>query len=257
MALSVPPPILSQEGSPATQFGAEKPFDLLCGPVVFDDGTLLTPENALQFGFLIYREILGGTTQVWDENSGTWKPENPPPELQSLFAMDGKWKSILVAIGAKDKASPSGQPKFATDRITQFPRYSAKCFFKGRDAAKTEQSGESSRSQSVEILALGEKDRAGLTITPAPPKPLSEATHISLFLKDASLTERGRVLIEEQSGGFVIELKANGASMKMSQQGEILLSPAAGQKVKINGDLSLTGTLSINGLLFVNGTHVP
>jgi hypothetical protein len=256
MALSVPIPILSQEDSSGNEFLAAKPFNLSCGPVLFADGTLLTPENVLEFAFLIYRETQAGTIEAWKEETGTWTSQLPPPNPQSLFSADGQWQSILIGIGQQDKAS--GQPKFATDHTTHYPKYSAKCFFKGRNSSKTEESGESVGSQSVEIIAVGETDRAGLSITP---EPAQQATHISLFLKDASLSERGRILIEEQSSGFVVELKANNASVKITGQGGIVLTPAAGAALQLGGDLTVTGNLSLNGNLsvvgLVNGTTIP
>ena len=245
MPLSVPFPILQQDGAIGPIFVAEKPFNLLCGPVSFADGTPLAVENALQFTFLIYRQNLGGTIEAWDEKAGTWVPEIPPPEPQPLFPSDGKWKTILVAIGQKDKASPIGADKFASDPATGFPKYSAKCFFKGRDTAKVEHGGTSARSQSIEILQTGVRDRAGLAITPA---PADQAKHISLFVKDAALVERGTILIEQGSGGFVIELKVSGASVKLNEQGGILLTPATGQEVRVTGDLAVAGVVRVNGL---------
>ncbi|MFQ5857422.1 MAG: hypothetical protein ACE5LU_17590 [Anaerolineae bacterium] len=244
MALIVPPPTLSQEGATGNRFVAEKPIQLSCGPVTFPDGASLIPENAVEFGFLLYREEAGGTTKVWDEEAQSWLPESASPDPQSLFYRDDKWQSILVAIGQKDKAN---QDKFGTNRLTGFPKYSARCFFRGKDVQGIEHIGASPKSQAVEVLGFGERDRAGLAIEPKDKDP-SEATRIYLFLRDASLTERGRIVIREQGGAFRIELVVNGTRLALTSGGDIVLSPSPGHVVRVEGDVLVNGNLTAHNV---------
>lgn len=243
MSLSVPQPMLSQKGAIGNRLVAEKPIDLSCGPVSFPDWTILTPENAVLFGFLVYRERPGGITEVWDEKARSWIPDNALPDYQPLFPSDRNWKSILVAIGQKDHTD---QVKFGTNRLIGFPRYFIRCFFKGKDALGSEHVGHSPPSQFVEILGIGEQDRAGLAIEPKSP---AEARQISLFLKDSVLAERGKIVIREDGGGFLIELQVNGARLEMSKDGGIVLFPAPGQRVRVEGDLSVNGAIMVSGTL--------
>ncbi len=244
MVLTVPQPQLSQEEATANQFAGEKPIILTCEPVTFPDGTLLVTENAVEFGFLLYRILLGGRVEVWDEKKLDWLPESASlPERQTLFRQNDRWQSILIAIGQKDRA---GKPKFI-ERSSGFPKYFVRCFFRGRDAQGMEHVGESPRSLSVEIFGLGERDRAGLKMAPeSPPK----AKEIRLFLKDSALIqEQGKVVIREDTGsGIVVELIANGAKITLERNGEISLTPASGQVVRVKGDLRVEGT--INGAGF-------
>ena len=80
------------------------------------------------------------------------------------------------------------------------------------------------------------------------PNDPSSATEIYLFLKDNSLIERGRVVISQDSAGFHVQLIAGGASVVLSDTGEIVLNPANGQAVQVNGDISVSGHVLIDGV---------
>ncbi len=244
MVLTVPQPQLSQEDATANQFAGEKPIALTCEPVTFPDGTRLVAENAVEFGFLLYRLLLGGKVEVWDEKELDWLPESGTlPEKQTLFRQNDRWQSILVAIGQKDRAE---RDKFIK-RSSGFPKYFVRCFFRGKDAQGVEHIGESPRSLSVEIFGLGERDRAGLKMDSESP---TEAREIRLFLKDRALIqEQGKVVIREDAGGgIVVELIANGAKVTLERNGEITLTPASGRVVRVKGDLRVDG--NINGAIF-------
>jgi len=243
MPLTIPQPTLSSPGVTGNVFGAEKPINLVCGPVTLPDGATLGPATATHFGFQLFREIGPGATEVWDEKDHTWAPLVPSLEDQPLFPEGTLWKAILVAVGQKDKA---GNDKFATDRVTGFPRYFARCGFRARDPGGTEHAGASPRSAAVSVLALGDRDRAGLAINP---KSLPDATEVRIFLKDALGGERGTVAIRESGGGFVVELAASGGSVRLTSQGEIVLAPASGRGVRIEGDLAVSGAIRVAGTL--------
>jgi len=240
MPLTVPAPTLAQKEVSGNTFFAEKPIDLSCGPVTFADSSPLTAANAVKFGFILFREGAAPIPEAWDENGKSWVAGNPEP--QSLFFQDGSWRSLLVAIGQKDS---NGQDKLYTNRATGLPKYFVRCFFQGRDASGLEQSGESPKSQSIEVLGVGEQNRAGLAISPSDPV---KATEISLFLKDTSLSDRGSIVIRQDPGGFLIELSVSGAKVTLGTDGRIVLSPAAGRGVQIQGDLAVQGNVLVNGI---------
>lgn len=241
MALTVPEPTLSSPGVIGTVLGAEKPIDLLCGPVTLPDGKALGPTTATHFGYLLFRETAPGQVEVWDEKNQIWSSPATPVEEQQLFPEEPMWRSILVAVGQKDSA---GVDKFGTNALTGFPRYFARCAFRGRDALGVEHAGLSPRSAAVGVLAMGERDRAGLLATPM---PLAEAKEIRLFLKDGFGAERGAVTVRAAFGGFVVELIASGAMLRLTAEGEILLAPATGRDVRIEGDLEVGGVIRVGG----------
>jgi hypothetical protein len=241
MGLTVPEPTLSSPGVIGAVLVSEKPINLLCGPVTLPDGKALGPTTATRFGYLLFREVAPGLVEVWDEKNTIWSPPATPVDEQQLFPEEPMWKSILVAVGQKDAA---GQDKFGTNTLTGFPRYFARCQFRGRDAQGAEHAGTSPRSAPVQVLAMGEGDHAGLV---AKPMPLAKAEQIYLFLKDGSGAERGTVKIRAAFGGFVVELMASGAMLRLTADGDILLAPASGRDVRIAGDLEVGGVIRVGG----------
>ncbi|MGH7491695.1 MAG: hypothetical protein ACREOO_04815 [bacterium] len=245
MPLLVPIPTLNQKDVRGNLFAGEKPIDLACDQVRFPDGTALTPLNATAFGFLLYRENAGGGIEVWDENEKKWIPESTLPEPQPLIPSDGKWQSLLLAIGQKDHTDVD---KFGTDLITHFPKYFVRCSFRGKDAQEIEQSGVSAPSQRVEVFGFGKRNRAGLTITP---EPATAANQIGLFLKDGGLVTRGEIRIRETGGDFLLELLANGTSVTLTSSGGISLRPALGQMVRVEGVLAVSERIEVNGVTLI------
>jgi hypothetical protein len=246
MALVVPIPQLQQNGSSSPVFVSEKMITLSCSPVLFEDGNSLTTLNSLKSTYLVYRQDLGGSQEVWDDQKKVWTSPSPSITPQSLFWNDKAkaWQAIIVAIGNNDNA---GNPTFATFRATGFPKYLAQCFFSGKDSTGKQQDGQSPSSLPVAILASGQNYVAGLTMDPQPPDPTS-AKDIYLFLKDNSFTTRGQILISQDSAGFHVQLTAGGASVVLSDNGEIVLSPSNSQAVQVNGDIAVSGHLFIAGI---------
>lgn len=245
MTLTVATPTVEVDGVTGNVFAAASPITLSCAPVAFDDGRPLTPESAITFGYRLYRRLPGGAEQVWDEENRQWLPQSAPVAPQSLFYRDDLWQTILVAIGQQDA---SEAPKLQTDFVSRFPKYFARCFFSGTDAAGVLHEGQSGASPDFEVLALGQRDRAGLATVP---KDVDEATEIYLFLKDNALSERGVVRIYRDGSGYAIHLDVSGARITLDRQGDITLRPASGRTVRIEGNAT------VDGDLFVAGTLTP
>jgi hypothetical protein len=246
MALVVPIPQLQQAKNSSSALVSEKMIALSCSPVLFPDGTSLTARNSLNSTYLMYRQDLGGSQEVWDNHGKVWTAPSPAVTPQSLFWNDKaqSWQAIIVAMGNADNA---GNPTFATDPTTGFPKYVAQCFFSGKDSTGTQQDGQSPFSLAVTILAPGQNNVAGLTMDPQPPDPTS-AKDIYLFLKDSTFTTQGQILISQDSAGFHVQLIAGGASVVVSNTGEIVLSPANSQTVRVNGDIAVSGKVLIAGI---------
>ena len=244
MALVVPAPQFLQDKVPTLAPVSEKPITLSCSPPTFPDGTSLTGLNAATFTFLLYRLIVSGTQQVWDDQNKAWTAPSAAIAPLKLFwnDKDQLWQSIIVAMGNVDS---SGQPTFATDPATGFPKYMAQCFFSAKDSTGTLQSGQSPLSAPVSVIPPGQGNVAGLSMDPNDPKTANE---IEIFLKDSSFIEQGRVVIFSDSAGFHVQLSAGGAKVLLSDSGEIVLTPSNSQKVQVNGDIAVSGQVWIKGI---------
>lgn len=245
MALTVPIPQLQQDGNISSLLVSEKPITLSSGAVTFGDGTPLTFLSQPTATYLIYRLLPGGVQQVLDAQGKTWTTLGPQVAPQKLFWDDKqkRWQGLIVAMGNKDSA---GNDTFGTNPVTGFPKYAAQCSFTGTDSNGTQQSGQSSLSAPVEILAPGQNNLAGLTMEPQPPDPTT-AQQIRIFLKNAALLEQGQVIIFQDSSGFHVQLVAGGSMVLLSGSGEIVLSPSNSKPVQVNGDMRVSGNLFVGG----------
>ena|ERR1700756_1135618 len=249
MALLVPIPKLQQDGNTSSVLVSEKPIRLTCSPVTFLDGTNLSVLNQPKATFLIYRFLPGGIQEVLDVSGKTWTTPSPSVAPQNLFWDDKakSWQAVIVGIGNQDNSTPPNNI-FETDALTGFPKYVAQCFFTGVDSAGVLQSGQSLLSAPVIILAPGQNNLAGLSMDPNDP---TKATDIYLFLKDNAFIEQGRIVISQDSAGFHVQLIAGGASVVLSNSGQIVLSPSNSQPVQVNGDISVSGRVLIGGVQVV------
>jgi hypothetical protein len=249
MSLLVSIPKLQQDGNASSVLVSEKPIKLSCSPVTFPDGTNLSVLNQPKATFLIYRSLPGGIQQVFDVPGKAWTIPGPSVAPQNLFWDDisKSWQAVVVAIGNQDNSTPPNNI-FETNPLTGFPKYAAQCFFTGVDSAGVLQSGQSLLSGPITILAPGQNNLAGLSMDPNDP---TQATDIYLFLKDSSYIEQGKVVISQDSAGFHVQLMAGGASVVLSNSGQIVLSPSNSQPVKVNGDISVSGRVLIGGVQVV------
>lgn len=252
MVLTIPRPQLNQEDAIGNQLAGEQPIALTCEPVTFPDGTLLDEKNALAFGFLLYRK-LGSVTEVWDEPLRQWiTVATQLPEYQTLFRQNNQWQTLLIAIGQEDQDKKA---KFAYQTRYQ---YQVRCYFRGQDAEGLEHEGISPASPAYQILAPGERDRAGLKLRPESPQ---NAEEIRLFLKNEALTnEQGKVVIRQAGRSVVVELIGNqielvagGAKVTLQSDGDIILDPAPGREVNIPGSLWVASNMRVEGDLQVTG----
>jgi hypothetical protein len=237
MPLNITIPELKVEGVAVARLDADKPIDLVCSSVTFSDGTSLSPETSKESGYRLFRKSANGATSVWNEDEKEWVSPDAMPKLAPLAFMETKWQTKIVAIGQKDKSQAD---KYATG-TNGYPRYFVRCYFRGIDVNKTEHEGVSTPSQPVEIYQPGDSYRAGLDMSPRQP---ASAEAIWIYLKDSALTERGRISIEKHSPGFEIRLAANGAVFRLTESGDIVMTPTPGGSVRIDSNVQVTGFIS-------------
>lgn len=192
--------------------------------------------NAQTFGYRLTR-AMGTVKQVWDEEAKAWVADTPGVKPQPLFFKDNAWQTVIVATGQKDGA---GYDKFDLTLT-----YAARCYFEGRDATGTSQNGTSMPSAPFRLVRSADKNRAGLAISPETP---TEATDLKIFLKNAGLVELGKIELVADLSGFRILIMGNGAQVQLAPNGEIVLQPASGQQVRVEGNLTVNGTVTVNGI---------
>ena len=250
MPLTIPAPTIEQDGATPPRYAADQPMNIACGPVALPDGGELTPANAKAFGYRLYRYGPGGAS-VWDETAKAWvdATQSPAPDAQELFHQDGKWRAVLLAIGQKDAA---GDDKLASDASGE-PHYLVRCAFAGSDAAGEEHAGESPDGPPIQVVPPGKDMRVGLELDPEKPKL---ATSIKLFLRDAALVEQASVSLRIEGGSVIAELAAGSARARLTSDGDIVLTPAAGRFVRVDGALAVDGPATVRDGLDANGSVI-
>ena len=240
MALTVAQPTLSQPEAEGHRLMASKPIDLACPAPVTPDGAPLPIERAEAFAFRLFRNAAAGE-EVWDPEGKRWLAGTERPAAEPLFPTDAGWAGLLVAIGQKDAA---GAERMASDSDSGLPTYFVRCAFAGRDNAGISHAGESPPSPAVAVVAVADENRAGLAMEPDDP---AAARELRVFLRDTpGGTERGRLIIRE-NGGIECVLEAGGATVTLQSDGDIVLSPAAARRVRIDGPLRVEGTIRATG----------
>jgi hypothetical protein len=239
MSLTVAQPTIAQDGATGAVLSGAKPITLTCPAVTFADGSAVEPQQATRSAYVLYRQPAGSLLQAWDSVAKTWRGADPAPAGDTLFQQDGAWKGIVVPIGQKDAA---GNPVFDPAASAA---YSFACFFDATDAAGTAQTGASPRSGTFTVAEPGQDHRGGIAISPDDP---AQATRVELFLRDASLADRATVVLDTDSSGWSITLTAAGAVVELTRGG-IALTPAAGNTVRVNGELEVAGSFSLNGVV--------
>jgi hypothetical protein len=225
-------------GKPAAAPQIEQPVEVKLAALHYPDGTQATDADAQVVGAYVYRVISGGE-QLWNEKEQSWTdvPGDPsalPPLALTYKAGDPlPWQGMLVAIGMKDK---DGNDRFATASGGE-PSYRLRAYarFKRDDG---DYAGLSVPSDAVSFVSAADTQRFKVDMQPDP----DTAQEVTLVLKNASLAKAGYVKISTTAGQIVEigNLDASGAPLALVQlaaDGSILLQPAAGKKIVLQGDL--------------------
>jgi hypothetical protein len=232
MALTVSKPEVSVEGISGYQFVAEKPIRVSCTSVSFPDGSALSPEQAQQFGFRLYRRLETGVDEAWSETDKSWMPAAAAPRPEPLAFIENTWQTVLAPMGLQDD---TGRDKFSTDPTSGFPKYFVRCFFSATDTAGQCHDGISPFGNEFTVSPAGALNRAGLATVPM---AITQATEIRIFLKDAArISERGVIAIRQSGGDFEIDLTVGAARVRMTGAGGI----------ELDGEVSIQGSLKVNG----------
>ena len=234
--LNAMPPVLAYEGRDTGVAALEKPIDVMVGPITFD-GETLGPDRLATFAYFVYRRAAPGAAyDIWDDETSSWSSEldasvtRKPTQLAYQPENLGEpWKGVIVGAGGKDV---QGAPQF-TKAVGGYPLYSVRAFFETTDG-----SGVALTGGSENFSFVGGSDKNLMVLGPGEDEQLDEATEARLLLKNTSLQTIGGLLIERDAPGASVTLdNASGASIVLHPDGRIEITPAAGQRLVVAGDL--------------------
>jgi hypothetical protein len=236
IALPLPQPQLGWK--PAGPPQLEHPVEARLPALAYPDGVEALEKDAVRVGAYVYRLDAAGE-RVWDESSQRWI--EPPADLAALQPLPFiykagdalPWQGTLVAIGMEDKDQ---QPRFAkaaggapTYRLRAYARFK-------REGAEYE--GLGAPSAPLAFVSGLENQPFTIEMLPDPQAP----QRVSIKLKNAALAPAGYLEIRA-AGGQEVEIancSASGAKLAevlLAADGSIRLTPAAGRKIVLAGDL--------------------
>jgi hypothetical protein len=246
--LIVPIPTWKAGDPPSPLASLEKPVEVLGGPVTFANGQAFTAENLGKAGYFVFRQVLAGAVEeIWNESGKRWQAFIPG-DLASLepaaFAPQPgaplTWKATLVAAGQQDAQKHA---KFAK-AAPAFPRYTLRAYFAsmvgpaaaaplGAEAAVV--SGLSAPSLPLRFTSIQDAAQAGLRM-PEGQTP-ETAEEVRYFLRVNGM-DAGWVLLQHSGAGALVEVgNSAGARVRLLPTGDIVLQPAAGRRLFVEGAL--------------------
>lgn len=234
--LTAMPPVLAYEGRDTGIAALEKPIDVLVGRVTLD-GEVLGPDRLATFAYFVYRRVAPGAAyDIWNEATSGWSSEldtsvtrKPTQLAYQPEDTDEQWKGVIVGAGGRDAG---GAPQF-TKAVGGYPLYSVRAIFETADRSDVLLT-----AGSENFAFVAGSDRDLMVLGPGDDEELDEATEARLLLKNTSLQVIGGLLIERDSPGASVTLdNAAGAFIVLHPDGRIELTPAAGQRVVVTGDL--------------------
>jgi hypothetical protein len=231
--LVVPQPTVTFDDAGGGTAALEKPVTVILGPVT-RAGAAVTPAVLSGFGLrLRRRSAAGAQLEVWDDGTKSWAPERPgtqrkPIAIAYQAGNANPWQGILVGAGMKDAA---GAPVLA--KATQgYPQYTIGGAFAAIDSQADE------GPQSAPITFASVSDRNLVALGAGDDEQVDQATQARLLLKNPALQVIGGVTVLRDAPGATVRLEnAAGASVVIHANGAIDITPAAGQRVRIAGDL--------------------
>lgn len=236
--LTVTKPALAYEHSPGAA-ALERPLTVLVERVSASDepGRALGPAALATFGFFVYRRAQAGAApELWDTAAKQWIADPGPalagraPERFAYKQAEAKpWQGILVAAGGKDAG---GAPQFAKAQ-NGYPLYHARAWFTTTGGL---QQGLSEPSDNVAFASVSDQNLVAIG-APEDQQP-DQATEARVLLRNTALQVIGRLAIDRDWPGATVTIEnAAGASVVLRPDGGIEITPGAGERVVIGGDV--------------------
>ena len=243
-SLLVPPPAFLFKALPGGFAPLENVVTIAFPAVRFPDGTAMTTdENAGAYALLTRALAPDAPIEVWHAGLNRWRPSGDVDSTRIdgfplLPPAEGTepWRAVLVASGHE---GPNGMPLIAS-AVGGFPQYRIRGLFRARRQS-TEFVGVGPEGPALLFASLAESARFTARLTP----DAEQATRVRLTLKNAAARPVAFIELDASGGHPALTLRSfdnNGsphASVTLEADGDIRLSPAAGRRVVIAGDLEV------------------
>ena len=242
--LLVPPPAFAFKSLPGGFAPLEGVVTIVFPAVRFPDGTAMTADDyAGAYALLTRAAAPGAPIEVWHAALKRWRPagELDPARVFGLPLMpplegDEPWRTVLVTSGQNDE---NGAP-FVAGATGGFPQYRVRGLFRARRGS-TDAVGLGPEGAPLLFASATASARFAATLTPDAEYP----TRVQLTLKNAAARPVALVELDASGSHPALTLRsfdsAGGphASATLEADGDIFLSPAAGRRVVITGDLEV------------------
>ena len=248
MSLLIPIPTLIEplSNQPLSVFPKltvlEKPIKVSCGVVTFSDGKTFEQSQQAIAGFFIYRQQVG-VTEIWNEEMKLWSPDPgtalttfKPKPLAYQPSTPAPWQGLLVPAAEKDTGFNTASSYDYFIRI-----------YCVSNPSTGSVSGLSPPSSRFKFTSLMNALRAG--IKPRDGSRADDTEEIQLFLRNPNLQIIGSVKITSNGGSAQIDIQNQNTSgnplaiVQLLSNGDIVLKPAIGRKVIVEGFLE-TGEIT-------------
>ena len=242
LSLAVPQPTLVFK----PVLGAYAPLEdvvTVSFPIVrFPDGSAMTAGDYAAARALLTRTLTAGSTaDVWDPQMRKWRPLSgvDPTSIDGVPLVPAKaagaaWSGTL---NPADQTDSGGAPAIQI-AVGNFPQYRLRGVFRARRDS-TEAFGIGPDSTPIIFASADAAKRFAADLTPN----ADSATRARLVLRNPAAQDLAVLDMDASSGTTVITLSNSGsgggvlASVALAADGSIVLTPAAGKRVIVAGDL--------------------
>ncbi len=242
--LLVPPPTFAFKAMPGGFAPLEDAITIAFPAVRFADGTAMTIDEYVGAHALLTRAVApGAPLELWHAGQRRWRSAGDlDPAHVSGFALApslepvDSWRTVLVAAGQMD----AGGAPLITAATGAFPQYRVRGLFHARRGT-TEAIGLGPEGAPVLFASRTASARFAARLTPDADQP----THVQLMLRNAVARPVALIELDASGGDPVLTLRSfDGAgspraSVTLEADGDIRLSPGAGRRVVIAGDLEV------------------
>jgi hypothetical protein len=242
--LLVPPPSFAFDALPGGFAPLEKVVTIAFSAVWFADGTAMTASDyAGAYALLTRTAAADAPVEVWHAGLNRWRPSdgmNPTdgfglplmPPVQGIEP----WRAVLAASGQRDT---SGASMIAV-ATGGFPRYGVRGLFHARRGS-VEAVGVGPEGGALLFASAAASARFAARLTPDADHP----TRVQFTLKSAAARSVAQIELDASGGQPALTLRSFDwagsplASVTLEADGDIRLTPAAGRRVVIAGDLEV------------------
>lgn len=240
--LLVPPPAFAFTSLSGGFASIEDAVTITFPAVRFVDGTAMTADDyAGAYALLTRAAAPAAPIEVWRAELRRWRPVDDldPAHVVGLplvppLAGDEPWRTVLIATGQMDVG---GTPLIAS-ATGGFPQYRVRGLFRARRGS-VDAVGLGPESAPLLFASRTASARFAATLTPDGEHP----TRVQLTLRNAAAQPVALIELDASGSHPALTLRSfdsvgsTHASITLDADGDIFLSPAAGRRVVITGDL--------------------